>query len=148
MIRSKMVAALLFLAMPGVQAQQDDAPIDPSVVEGPHGSLIEAGPDFGASGEFAPEIMERIRGGALGRVYPAQGSIDDVELDGPTVVIDGLRYDFAPDASVTLLSGYGAPTLLQDGMSARFVFEANENPETAGRIHRLEEVEPDGSLEH
>lgn len=144
MIRSIIAASVLFLAVPGTGAQQDDA-LTELLVDGPQGTRMEGGPLFGASGI---ERLEDIQAAARGRVFPAQGDISEVDFDGPTAVIDGLRYEFAPGAVVTLLDGYGAPTLLRSGMTARFVFEETGAPGTAGRIHHLEQIAPDASLAH
>jgi hypothetical protein len=148
MMRSTTALLVLLLAGPLAGAQPDDGPTDPSGSESPFGRRIDDAPAFGAAGAFEEEALERVRAGALGRVFPAQGVVSEVDFAGPTVVIDGLRYDFAADATVTLLSGYGAPTLLQQGMTARFVFEATDDAGTVGRIHRLEQVEADPGVEH
>lgn len=71
------------------------------------------------------------------------GTISQVDFDGPTIVIAGLRYGFTPDARVTIGGTYGAPTLLQAGMSARFAYRTDTGTTTAGSIFELEQVGED-----
>lgn len=148
MIRSTLVLLAFLVQLPVAHAQPDDEPIDPADTVSDYGRRLDDGSSFGAAGAFEPGMIEEVRAGALGRVFPAEGVIATVDFSGPAVLIDGLRYDFAPDATVILLSGYGAPTLLQSGMSARFIFESTDDAGTIGRIHRLEEVEAAPTLEH
>ncbi|MDZ7824818.1 MAG: hypothetical protein U5R48_00785 [Gammaproteobacteria bacterium] len=70
------------------------------------GELLEDGAGV-ASSVGADALEDLVRGG---------GVIGTVDFDGPTVTINGLRYDFTLDARVEIGGSFGAPTLLTPGL--------------------------------
>jgi hypothetical protein len=68
------------------------------------------------------------------------GTVGDVDFDGPTVMIDGLRFGFAADAEVRLLDGFGAPTLLRTGMAVEYYWAQASGEHIAGRILAIQQV--------
>lgn len=103
-------------------------------------SRVEAQPDDG--------VKDGIQGQRGEPVQDRVGVVTGVEFDGPTVNIDGLRFDFAADATVNFLSGYGAPTLLTPGMAVHIVHEAPRRTGRAGTILRLDEIVMEDDLLH
>jgi len=50
------------------------------------------------------------------------GVIEDIDLDASTLIVNGLRFQVAIDANVSINGTYGAFTLLHQGMLVRYSY--------------------------
>jgi hypothetical protein len=90
--------------------------------------------------EMEQRLQERFGADALDDLVRDGGVIGTVDFDGPTVTINGIRYDFTPDARVEIGGSFGAPTLLTPGLRARFAYRPGGLH--AGSIVDLQELAP------
>lgn len=95
----------------------------------------------GAMLEMEQRLQERFGADALEELERDGGVIGSVDFDGPTVTINGIRYDFTPDARVEIGGSFGAPTLLTPGLRVRFAWRPGGLH--AGSIVELEELAPE-----
>ncbi|MEE4299801.1 MAG: hypothetical protein V2J24_10200 [Pseudomonadales bacterium] len=101
------------------------------------------------------EVSDAVWPGGLGAfddrpydVYDGVGVVDAVDPAGPSVVIDGLRYDFVLTPEIRLRAGVGAPTLLGAGMVLEYYYtQDGATAATAGRIVAAIELDPDAREE-
>lgn len=91
--------------------------------------------------EMEQRLQERFGPDALEELERGGGVIGTVDFDGPTVTINGIRYDFTPDARVEIGGSFGAPTLLTPGLRVRFAYRPGGMH--AGSIVDLQELAPD-----
>jgi hypothetical protein len=50
------------------------------------------------------------------------GPIEEVDLDGQTLIVNGLRFRVALDAHVTIQGSFGSLSMLQKGMLIRYEY--------------------------
>ncbi len=78
-------------------------------------------------------------------VMEAEGTIHAVELEGNTLVIDGVRFHVAFDAKVEIQGTYGAFSLLQPGM--KVFFEYRRHTPTNLEIFDIEQLPDNYEIE-
>jgi hypothetical protein len=81
-------------------------------------------------------------------IYPVKetiGVIEDIDLDSQMLVVDGLRFRVALDATVTIHGSYGAFTLLTKGMLVRCRYHVVSPTER--EIYELETRPPNEPFE-
>jgi len=88
-------------------------------------------------------LIDQLQMTTYGRIRATSAVITDVDFEGPRIVADGRAFNFSPAARVNLLSGAGAPTLLQQGMAIRMLFESPTAQSKLGVIHNIDEIEVD-----
>jgi hypothetical protein len=91
--------------------------------------------------EMEQRLQERFGPDALEELVRDGGVIGTVDFDGPTVTINGIRYDFTPDARVEIGGSFGAPTLLTPGLRVRFAYRTGGMH--ASSIVDLQELAPE-----
>jgi hypothetical protein len=81
-------------------------------------------------------------------IYPVKesvGVIEDIDLDSQTLLVNGLRFRVALDATVTIHGSYGAFTLLTKGMLVRYRYHVIS--QTEREIYELETRPPNEPYE-
>lgn len=107
-------------------------------------SVSRSGDEDASAGrllEMEQRLQERFGADSLDELERDGGVVGSVDFDGPTVTIDGIRYDFSPDARVEIGGSFGAPTLLTPGLRVRFAYRPGGMH--AGSIVDLEELAPE-----
>ena len=76
-----------------------------------------------------------------GGPYPERekaGTIEVVEMNRSSLIVDGIRYEVALDAQVEIGGSYGAFTMLKVGMKISFTFKQVSN--TSREIVRIQQI--------
>jgi hypothetical protein len=82
---------------------------------------------------------------AAGPVAEGAGIIQELDVAGSSVVIDGMSYDVPLDVKVEIGGSYGAFTMLNEGMRVYYEFRVYSS--TSRVVTLIRELPPDVVLE-